>query len=119
MRCAHASRVLILDGFWNKALAGVRSLGRRGFFVGVGERNAARPRHVLALLPAPICAPLRRRGGRRDSWRRWSGSSRSAATMCFLPMELSTQLLVTAHRERLAPLVRIPFADADGDPPRP
>jgi predicted ATP-grasp superfamily ATP-dependent carboligase len=30
-----------------------------------------------------------------------------------LPMELTTQLLVTAHRERLTTLVRIPFADVE------
>jgi hypothetical protein len=43
MQNAEAPRVLVLDGFWNKALAAVRSLGRRDFFVAVGERTRCAP----------------------------------------------------------------------------
>jgi predicted ATP-grasp superfamily ATP-dependent carboligase len=112
MQSAKTPRVLILDGFWNKALAGVRSLGRRGFFVGVGERTR--------LAPAMFSRYCRRRFVHPSVSRR---PEVFLATLereleiggydVLLPMELSTQLLVTAHRERLTPLVRIPFADAE------
>lgn len=112
MRCARASRILILDGFWNKALAGVRSLGRRGFFVGVGERTR--------LTPAMFSRYCRRRLVHPSVSRRPDAflavlerELEIGGYEVLLPMELSTQLLVTAHRERLAPLVRIPFADAE------
>jgi predicted ATP-grasp superfamily ATP-dependent carboligase len=112
MRCGNAARVLILDGFWNKSLAAVRSLGGRGFFVAAGESTrfapalfsryccrrfiypsiAGRPEDFLAALERELAI------GRYD---------------VLLPMELSTQLLVTKNRERFAAMVRIPFADAD------
>jgi predicted ATP-grasp superfamily ATP-dependent carboligase len=112
MRCARTPRVLILDGFWNKALAGVRSLGRRGFFVGVGERTR--------LAPAMFSRYCRRQCVHPSVSRRPEAFLAALERELeiggydvLLPMELSTQLLVTAHRERLAPLVRIPFADAE------
>ena len=43
MRWENAPRVLILDGFWNKSLAAVRSLGGRGFFVAAGESTRFAP----------------------------------------------------------------------------
>ena len=111
MRCAHTPRVLILDGFWNKALAGVRSLGRRGFFVGVGEGTR--------LAPAMFSRYCRRRfvhpsvvGEPEAFLAALARELEIGGYEVLLPMELSTQLLVTAHRERLTPLVRIPFADA-------
>ena len=36
-------RVLITDGFWRKSLAAVRSLGRAGHWVAVGERTPMAP----------------------------------------------------------------------------
>ena len=111
MRGARAPRVLILDGFWNKALAGVRSLGRRGFFVGVGEGTR--------LTPAMFSRYCQRRfvhpsavGPPQAFLAALEGELEIGGYDVLLPMELSTQLLVTAHRERLAPWVRIPFADA-------
>ncbi len=112
MRRANAPRVLILDGFWNKTLAAVRSLGGRGFFVAAGESTRLTPalfsrycarrflhpsvlRHPEEFLVALECELAT---GRYD---------------VLLPMELSTQLLVTKNRQRLEPMVRIPFADAD------
>jgi len=112
MRCQNAPRVLILDGFWNKSLAAVRSLGGRGFFVAAGECTrfapalfsrycrrrfihpsvTGRPEEFLVALEREIVA------GHYD---------------VLLPMELPTQLLVTKHRERLEAMVRIPFADAN------
>jgi len=107
-----APKVLVLDGFWNKALAAVRSLGRRGFFVAVGERTRFAPalfsrycrrrfvHPAVDACPAGFLAALERElvAGGYD---------------VLLPMELSTQLFVTRNHERLGRLVRIPYADAD------
>lgn len=105
-------RVLILDGFWNKTLAAVRSLGRRDLFVAAGEWTHFAPalfsRHCrrrfvypsVGRHPAEFLAALERElnVGRYD---------------VLLPMELATQLLVAENRRRLEPMVRIPFADAE------
>ena len=105
-------RVLILDGFWNKALAAVRSLGGRGFFVAAGEWTR--------LAPALFSRHCRRRFVYPSVTRRpeaflaaLEGELAAGGYDVLLPMELTTQLLVTAHRERLEPLVRIPFAEAE------
>jgi predicted ATP-grasp superfamily ATP-dependent carboligase len=104
-------RVLVLDGFWNKSLAAVRALGRRGLFVGAGERTSLAPalfsRHCrrrfvhpsVAREPAAFLAALERElaEGRYD---------------VLLPMELATQLFLAERRERLAGFVRLPIADA-------
>ncbi len=105
-------RVLILDGFWNKTLAAVRALGRRGFFVAAGEWTRLAPalfsRHCCRRIvyPSPVASPAaflatleaELAAGRYD---------------VLMPMELTTQLLVTEQRGRLEPFVRIPFADAE------
>ena len=112
MQSAKTPRVLILDGFWNKALAAVRSLGRRGFFIAVGERTR--------FAPAMFSRYCRRRFvhpsvvGRPEDF--LAALEREVVNGCYdvlLPMELSTQVLVTKNRERLEKLVRIPFADPD------
>lgn len=111
-RHADAPRVLILDGFWNKSLAAVRSLGARGFWVAAAERTRLAPalfsRHCrrrvvhpsVAARPSEFLAALEREldAGRYD---------------VLLPMELATQVCVTTHRRRLEPMVRIPFADTE------
>ena len=109
---ARAPRVLVLDGFWNKALAAVRSLGRGGAFVAAGERTRLAPalfsrycsrRFVYPSVtgqPAAFLAALEQ-------------EVRAGGYDVLLPMELTTQLLVTEHRRRLEPRVRIPFADAE------
>jgi predicted ATP-grasp superfamily ATP-dependent carboligase len=105
-------RVLVLDGFWNKALAAVRSLGERGLSVAVGAETRLAPamfsrycrrRFVYPSAlgrPADFLEALKQElaGGRYD---------------VLLPMELDTQLLLTRGRARLGERVRIPFADAD------
>lgn len=112
MENAEAPRVLILDGFWNKALAAVRSLGRRGFFVGVGERTRCAPALFSRYCARRFLHPPG--SGRPDDF--LAALERELAAGHYdvlLPMELSTQLLVTRNRQRLEKLVRIPFADAD------
>jgi len=110
MRCG--GRVLVLDGFWNKSLAAVRSLGTRGFSVTAGESTRFAPalysRHCRRCFiypsvdehPEDFLDALERELaiGRYD---------------VLLPTELSTQLLVTKNRRRFEAMVRIPFADAD------
>jgi predicted ATP-grasp superfamily ATP-dependent carboligase len=105
-------RVLVLDGFWNKALAAVRSLGRRGVFVGAGERTR--------LAPALFSRHCRRRfvypsaSGSPEAF--LAAVERELETGGYdvlVPMELTTQLAVTEYRGRLERSVRIPFADAD------
>jgi predicted ATP-grasp superfamily ATP-dependent carboligase len=112
MRSENAPRVLILDGFWNKSLAAVRSLGGRGFFVAAGESTR--------FAPALFSRYCRRRFvhpsvvGRPEAF--LTALERELAIGHYdvlLPMELSTQLLVTKNRERIGALVRVPFADAE------
>lgn len=109
---AQGPRVLILDGFWNKALAAVRSLGGRGFFVAAGEWTRLAPalfsRHCRRrfVYPSVTRCPEAFLGA-------LEGELAAGRYDVLLPMELATQLLVTAHRARLEPLVRIPFAEAE------
>lgn len=109
---AHRPRVLILDGFWPKTVAAVRSLGRRGFFVGVGERTVLAPamfsRYCSRRFVHP--SPADRPEDFLESLER--ELSREGYDVLF-PVELSTQILVTRHKDRLSRLVRIPFADAE------
>jgi predicted ATP-grasp superfamily ATP-dependent carboligase len=112
MECGNAPRVLILDGFWNKALAAVRSLGGRGFFVAAGESTR--------FAPALFSRYCRRRfihpsvtGHPEEFLAALERELAAGHYDVLLPMELSTQLLVTKHRQRLEALVRIPFADAN------
>jgi predicted ATP-grasp superfamily ATP-dependent carboligase len=112
MMSAQTPRVLILDGFWNKTLAAVRSLGRREWFVTVGERTRWAPamfsRHCRRrfVYPAPDERPM-------EFLAALERELVAGGYDVLLPMELSTQLLVTMHRDRLERWVRIPFADAD------
>jgi predicted ATP-grasp superfamily ATP-dependent carboligase len=101
----------VLDGFWNKSLAAVRALGRRGCFVGAGERTR--------LAPALFSRYCRRRfihPSAAGSPEAFVGALERELRLgrydVLLPMELSTQLVVAEHRARLDGLVRIPFADA-------
>jgi predicted ATP-grasp superfamily ATP-dependent carboligase len=107
-----APRVLILDGFWNKSLAAVRSLGRRSFFVAAGESTRFAPalfsRHCARRIVYPSVL-----GHPRDFLAALEGELAAGAYDILLPMELSTQLLITKHRARFESMVRIPFADAD------
>jgi len=112
VRRGGAPRVLVLDGFWNKSLAAVRSLGRGGAFVAAGERTR--------LAPALFSRYCRRRFvypsvvGRPEAFlAALERELQATGYDVVLPMELATQLLVTEHRRRVEPGARIPFADAD------
>lgn len=104
--------VLVLDGLWNKTVAAVRSLGKRGYRVAVGERTRFAPalfsRYCSrrfqypspALFPEAFLDALEEelRIGRYD---------------VVLAMEFGTQVLIAGNRHRLDGLARFPFAPAD------
>ncbi len=104
--------VLVLDGLWNKTVAAVRSLGKRGYRVAVGERTRFAPalfsrycsRRFLcpspALFPEAFLDALEEelRIGRYD---------------VVLAMEFGTQVLIARNRHRFEGLARFPFAPAD------
>ena len=109
---APASRVLVLDGLWNKTVAAVRSFGERGFFVGVGERTRLAPAMVSRycsrrfLHPSPFPDP-------GPFLRALEGELRAGKYDVVLPMEFSTQALLARHRDLVERYARFPFADAD------
>jgi len=102
--------VLILDGMWNKTLAAVRSLGKRGFHVTTGEwtRCAAalfsKYSNRNVLYPSPVFSP--------DEFIKWlKDELRLNSYDMVLPMELSTQMLLVKHRSEIEQHTRLPFAD--------
>jgi len=107
-----APRVLVLDGFWNKSVAAVRSFGKRGFFVGVGERTRLAP--ALAsrycsrrfVHPSPFPEP----GRFLDAL---EAELRAAGYDVLVAMEYSTQALLARHRGLVERYARFPYADAD------
>jgi predicted ATP-grasp superfamily ATP-dependent carboligase len=105
-------RVLVLDGFWNKSLAAVRSLGGRGFWVAAGEHTRLAPalfsRHCRRRFVHPSAA--RRPSAFLFALERELDAGRYDVV---LPMELTTQLALAEHRGRLESKVRMPFADAE------
>lgn len=103
-------KILILDGMWNKTLAAVRSLGKRGFHLTVGEWT----RFATALFskycskkviyPSPISVP--------DEFISWLlHEIKSNRYEMVLPMELQTQMLLIKHREEIEQHTRLPFGD--------
>ena len=104
-----APRVLILDGLWNKTVAAVRSLGRRGFFVAVGERTRFAPALFSKfcsrrfLHPSPELSP-------DDFLNALEKELLEGEYDVLLAMEFSTQILIAQHRNRIGKYVRFPFA---------
>ncbi len=109
-RNAITSKVLALDGMWNKTLAAVRSLGRRGLTVTVGEHT----RFAAALFsrycaravvyPSPLVRP--------DDFMEWL--IREVSTTQYdmiLPSEYETLRLMLKHRAELEKHTRLPFGD--------
>lgn len=103
-------RVLVLDGMWNKALACVRSLGKRGLFVTAGEvtrlctalfsRYASR----RAVYPSPVARP--------DDFMAWLMRELREQGHCFvLPSEFSTQQVIASHAGEISGYVRYPFPE--------
>lgn len=105
-------RVLVLDGMWNKSLAVVRSLGRRGFFVAAGEKTG-----FATSLFSKYCgrriiypSPVEKRG----EFLKWlEDELKQYSYEVIFPTELSTQKLLTEHSGRFSKYCRIPFADTE------
>ncbi len=104
-----SSRVLILDGMWNKTLAAVRSFGERGFHVTVAEKTrfatALFSRYATKRLvyPSPVTMP--------EAFMQWLlAELKSGDYDLLLPTELSTQLLIARDKDKIEPLVGFPFA---------
>jgi len=95
---------------WNKSLAAVRSLGKRGFYVAAGEWT----RFATALFskycskrivyPSPVSSP--------DRFIEWLIKEvKTNGYDMVLPTELATQMLIVKNREELERYAGIPFAD--------
>ncbi len=103
-------RVLILDGMWNKTLAAVRSLGKRGIYVATGEWT----RFATALFskycskkivyPPPKSSP-----GKFIEW--LLRELKTNKYDMILPAELETQLLLVKNRDEIEKYTKLPFAD--------
>ncbi|MGZ8447902.1 MAG: carboxylate--amine ligase [Candidatus Deferrimicrobiaceae bacterium] len=103
--------VLLLDGLWNKTVAAVRSLGKRGYRVSVGERTRFAPalfsRYCSRRFhhPSPTTSP----DAFLDALEK---ELRIVGYDVLLAMEFGTQVLVARNRRRLGK-TRFPFASAE------
>ncbi|MFQ5901588.1 MAG: ATP-grasp domain-containing protein, partial [Thermodesulfobacteriota bacterium] len=103
-------KVLVLDGMWNKTLAVVRSLGKRGVYVAVGEwtrfATALFSRYCSkrVIYPSPISY--------QDRFIEWLIKEvKTNRYDMILPTELGTQLLIVKNRREIERYSRVPFAD--------
>ncbi|MEN8257187.1 MAG: ATP-grasp domain-containing protein [Thermodesulfobacteriota bacterium] len=103
------SRVLILDGHWNKSVAAIRSLASHGLRVTVGESSALAA-GMLSRYPSrrfTYSAPL------KNPEAFLNDIDREIKTLDYdvlIPMELSTLLLLSRTRQRFTPHILFPFA---------
>lgn len=108
---AMAESVFITDGLWRKTVAAVRSLGRRGVRVVVGERTRLAPalwsRYVArrSVYPSARLQPDAFIARLRDIFER-------ERIGVLLPMEEETLLTVLRRRDELGDIA-IPFANAE------
>jgi predicted ATP-grasp superfamily ATP-dependent carboligase len=105
-------RILVTDAHWNKTVAAIRSLGRRGFSVTAGESTWIAAgffsRHVSHRIqyPSPLVQP--------DAFVKAIVTELHKKQYdVLMPMELSTLLLLSANRDQFEHLVRFPFAAHD------
>lgn len=103
------SRVLILDGHWNKSVAAIRSLAGHGLKVTVGESSAlaagllSRYPARRFTYPAPLQNPEAFLAAIEDE-------IKAIDYDVLMPMELTTLLLVSKERHRFNAHVCLPFA---------
>lgn len=112
-RHAHGKgRILITDAHWNKTVAAIRSLGRKGFSITAGESTKLSAglfsRYVSRRIqyPSPLARPELFIEAIVAELQRYQYD-------LLLPMELSTLLLLSGNRERFAHLARFPFGEHD------
>jgi len=104
--------VLITDGYWRKTLAAVRSLGRRGIPVVVGERTWLAP----ALWSRYAARRYRYPSVRFETEKflaRLVGIIEREHIRIVLPMEEETLLTILRHRDGFGGGVVIPFAEPE------
>lgn len=103
-------RVLVLDGMWNKTLAAVRSLGRRGFHVTVGETTRfcasffSRYASRTVVYPSPSSRP-----GDFTGW--LLGELKTGSYSMVLPTEFATQQAVASVAEDVRRYTGFPFPE--------
>jgi len=95
------ARVLVTDGHWRKSLAVVRSLGRRGVSVTVGERTFLNTSFFSRYCARRIVYPSPRRYP--DQFIEFLMEEiKKNRTDCLFPMEEETLLLLTRHRSEIS-----------------
>lgn len=104
--------VLLLDGLWNKTVAAVRSLGKRGYRIAVGERTRFAPalfsRYCSRrfLHPSQAISPEAFLDALEEELR-------TGGYDVVLAMEFGTQVLIARNRHRFEGMACFPFASAD------
>jgi predicted ATP-grasp superfamily ATP-dependent carboligase len=104
-------RVLVTDGHWRKTLAVLRSLGRQGVAVTVGESSPLATALFSKYCDRRMVYPSVRRNPQAflAALRR---ELQARAYELLIPMEEETTLLLARHRAEFAPLARLPIPPA-------
>lgn len=112
MRRTVMPRVFVTDGHWRKTLAVIRSLGRRGLAVTVGESSWVATSLFSKYCSRRVVYPSVRRHPEAflDFLRQ---ELRKTDYDLVMPMEEETLLLLAQHREELAPVVRFPLPPSE------
>ncbi|OGP54046.1 MAG: hypothetical protein A2Y65_06265 [Deltaproteobacteria bacterium RBG_13_52_11] len=101
-------RVFVTDGHWRKTLAVVRSLGRRGVEVTVGESSRVATSLFSKYCSRRVVYPSVRR--HPEAFLTFLRQElKEIPYDLVIPMEEETLLLLAQHREEFAPLVRLPI----------
>jgi predicted ATP-grasp superfamily ATP-dependent carboligase len=102
------SRVLVTDGHWRKTLAAVRSLGKRGVEVTVGESSRVAASFFSKYCSRRLVYPSVRR--HPEAFLAFLHQElRKSNYDLIMPMEEETLLLLAQHREEFAPVARLPI----------
>ncbi len=102
------SRVLITDGHWRKTLAAVRSLGKKGIGVTVGESSFVAASFFSKYCRRRLVYPsVHRHPEAFLAFLRQELRNRHYDLV--MPMEEETLLLLARHREEFPPMARLPL----------
>lgn len=105
-------RVLVTDGHWRKTLALVRSLGRKGIHVTVGERTFLNTTFFSKYCSRRVVYPSPRR--HPDQFIDFIlKETKKDHYECLFPMEEETLLLVAQHREEISRHTYLLIPDLD------
>ena len=102
------SRVLVTDGHWRKTLAAVRSLGKRGVEVTVGESSRVAASFFSKYCSRRLVYPSVRR--HPEAFLAFLHQElRKSNYDLIMPIEEETLLLLARHREEFASVARLPI----------